>query len=645
VIELEPGEASTPLICRLHVSDIIVFEGVAIHHLQKRIEYDALSYCWGTGPADNVIQCNAHEVRINSNLAAALRSFRPSSSQPPCFLWVDAICINQEDPEEKARQVQIMLTIFQKAKSVLVWLDDALDLDQDAFGFLIQIEANGQTKLPLLPKRDTSAHRRLMKTVRTLCQRPWFRQTWIRQEYFAARAVLFLCDGKVIARDRFEMLARKLPVAADVEVDTEFESAESKYGFEEALDTIWPGPAANKSNIGFMFLANQLGRGESRSLLPIMTRLDIFRFMRSSLFFDATNLVDKVYGLVGILGSGTIADDLQSQPIKNVAELSLQINYCKSVSQVYQDFTKHIINNRGGDLSILEMHIPDPANSGLNLPSWTKNWNLPSQKALKAICDSSSRWRWLLDTNPADWPASCGSRQTSASSYTSYAASLSRLPSQSFPYLRIRGFRIATISQQPQALPEQTHLRSRPPGYAPTPITGEEPELTAEYTEVDSAFCKTADVTVNVELQGQRTKRNGRERSTYDIFVSDFNGACLHFVQSAQVGDDLIFAQGSKFPLLARSHPHQHPDELLAARSTSGNEGAHSIKTPTANTYYTYLGPVLIVPKPVRLMLYKLLATESRLKFEECERVSVIKLMNEAFTSLPLDCLETFNLI
>jgi hypothetical protein len=128
-------------------------------------------------------------------------------------------------------------------------------------------------------------------------------------------------------------------------------------------------------------------KGLAAQQLPIMTGLDMFRFVRSSLFFDATNLVDKVYGLVGILGSGTIVDDLQPQLTRNVAELSLQINYRKSVSQVYQDFTKHIINNRGGDLSLLEMHIPDPADSHLNLPSWTTNWNRPSQKSLKAVCN------------------------------------------------------------------------------------------------------------------------------------------------------------------------------------------------------------------------------------------------------------------
>jgi hypothetical protein len=220
-----------------------------------------------------------------------------------------------------------------------------------------------------LPQRDTSVQQRMMQTVRTLCQRPWFRRTWVRQEYFAARAVVFVCNGKVIASDRFEMLARKLPGAADARDDTELESAGSKSRFEAAFDAIWPGPAADKSNIGFMFLENERGRGKSKNILPVMTGLDMFRFVRSSLFFDATNLVDKVYGLVGILGSGTIVDDLKPQLTRNVAELSLQINYHKSVSQVSQDFTKRIINNRGGNLSLLEMHIPDPADSHLNLPS------------------------------------------------------------------------------------------------------------------------------------------------------------------------------------------------------------------------------------------------------------------------------------
>jgi hypothetical protein len=76
----------------------------------------------------------------------------------------------------------------------------------------------------------------------------------------------------------------------------------------------------------------------------------------------------------------------------------------------------------------------------------------------------------------------------------------------------------------------------------------------AEYSEDDLAFWQTAEIIVNKELfqhlpfLRQRTKEDGKHCTTYNNFISYFDGASLRFVQSARVGDDLIFAQGSNIP-------------------------------------------------------------------------------------------------
>lgn len=63
-------------------------------------EYEALSYVWGpTSPAERMV-LDGKEINITPNLASALRQLRwPSSKR---LLWVDALCINQGDLEEKA---------------------------------------------------------------------------------------------------------------------------------------------------------------------------------------------------------------------------------------------------------------------------------------------------------------------------------------------------------------------------------------------------------------------------------------------------------------------------------------------------------------------------------------------------------------
>jgi len=64
----------------------------------------------------------------------------------PRVLWADAVCINQQDDNEKSKQVQLMLDIFASASKVLAWTgeasydsDDAMDLISTFWRFLGKI--------------------------------------------------------------------------------------------------------------------------------------------------------------------------------------------------------------------------------------------------------------------------------------------------------------------------------------------------------------------------------------------------------------------------------------------------------------------------------------------------------------------------
>nr|CEG04394.1 unnamed protein product [Fusarium clavum] len=78
--------------------------------------YSAVSYVWGTGRRTQKIMTPDGLVRITVSLASCLRHLRHKSE--PALLWVDAICINQSDNEEKAQQVRMLATIFQRAVAV-----------------------------------------------------------------------------------------------------------------------------------------------------------------------------------------------------------------------------------------------------------------------------------------------------------------------------------------------------------------------------------------------------------------------------------------------------------------------------------------------------------------------------------------------
>ncbi|KAI1737355.1 heterokaryon incompatibility protein-domain-containing protein [Xylaria scruposa] len=84
-------------------------------------DFSALSYVWGSkaNPPD-VLLCNGCEIEITTNCKDALRAVR--KSQGRITIWVDAICINQKDPIEKALQIPNMEDIYTWARMVYVWL-------------------------------------------------------------------------------------------------------------------------------------------------------------------------------------------------------------------------------------------------------------------------------------------------------------------------------------------------------------------------------------------------------------------------------------------------------------------------------------------------------------------------------------------
>ena len=86
--------------------------------------YDALSYCWVDARITRPICLNGQVVWVTVNLEAALRQLSSSQAPPKgeLWLWVDAICINQNDFDERAQQVGMMFRIYQFASRVHIWL-------------------------------------------------------------------------------------------------------------------------------------------------------------------------------------------------------------------------------------------------------------------------------------------------------------------------------------------------------------------------------------------------------------------------------------------------------------------------------------------------------------------------------------------
>lgn len=155
----------------------------------KRTRYEALSYCWGKPHPTAPVTINGSSLKIREILASALRHLRLQYETR--HLWVDALCINQDDKEEKSKQVLRMGETYRKASSVIVWLGEESKEDQSKLGMeVVHVLGSPLEHLGLNQVRDStvrlprcigkSGPASYLSGMYQLLQREWFTRLWVR---------------------------------------------------------------------------------------------------------------------------------------------------------------------------------------------------------------------------------------------------------------------------------------------------------------------------------------------------------------------------------------------------------------------------------------------------------------------------------
>ncbi|KIN07112.1 hypothetical protein OIDMADRAFT_109868, partial [Oidiodendron maius Zn] len=142
--------------------------------IEESIPYDALSYTWGNTRKPATITVDGTAMDITLNAYEALQQIR--SKYESRYLWIDAICINQDDHKERGYQVLQMGHIYRNAERVVIWLGEGTketDLIMDSMKPLHQI----------FTKKEAGCY----EGMELLSSRPWFRRIWILQEIANAR--------------------------------------------------------------------------------------------------------------------------------------------------------------------------------------------------------------------------------------------------------------------------------------------------------------------------------------------------------------------------------------------------------------------------------------------------------------------------
>lgn len=102
-------------------------------------DYEAISYVWGNPENQAVLRVEDAELKVTVNLELALRYLR--LSHEPRTLWVDAICIDQNNIDERNWQVQLMKNIYSSCVRDLIWLGTAQEDTEIAIASLAHMES------------------------------------------------------------------------------------------------------------------------------------------------------------------------------------------------------------------------------------------------------------------------------------------------------------------------------------------------------------------------------------------------------------------------------------------------------------------------------------------------------------------------
>ncbi len=330
-------------------------------HVFSQIEdapsYYALSYVWGDASLLEEIVFDGFRFQVTRNLHTILSSFR-SHSPTERFYWIDALCINQANNDEKAQQVPRMGIIYRSAHHVLAWLASnnniLFEYAEKARDFRLKhgtshsIEEFSDAFL-----EDCRMLGRLLlmwcqHEMHILLKKPFFTRVWIMQEVLLSRQWPLMCSGdKTVSMDALVSMWFLLEARAktDLAVISTQQSLIELYfqrcDVQSLLDNAAQVPRSQRWRAGCLWTLLMARVGHREAGLPH----------------------DMIYSMLGMFTSICGPDALPQH---------LAPDYNLPPEKVYWDYSRWLIESTS-DLNLL-CHFGQSLNG---VPSWVPDFRRP----------------------------------------------------------------------------------------------------------------------------------------------------------------------------------------------------------------------------------------------------------------------------
>jgi hypothetical protein len=303
--------------------------------LEDGLQYEALSYAWGNVSIREFVMIEDVRLTVTTSLKSALRHLRHDTETRK--LWIDAICINQDDTDERSKQVCIMKDIYTSASSVIIWLGE--ENAEIALGFNILQRASPLPHGTWGNLNDQDFH-----ALVEVFSRSWWTRAWIVQELSYAREAVVYAGHRSIPWTVLEsgvakMLIHVLERLAPSEVGGE--AKREGIVFSHVSTIIRERISSQRSQEGFY---SKLGEV-----------LYNFRYTKS------TDPKDKVFAFLGL---------------RSLPEQTIVPDYTNSVAHIYTEATKVVLSEaKDGGLNFICHTTLSSKTPAFDLPSWVIDWS------------------------------------------------------------------------------------------------------------------------------------------------------------------------------------------------------------------------------------------------------------------------------
>jgi len=338
----KPIQAAEVRLCKFIKETDHICADLVTYSIDDLAPYQTLSYVWAE---DDRTPSMNWKIKVGGRSLAVLESLKPFFDAlrdkdlllDGTWWWIDSICINQNNDEEKNHQVKLMRQLYSDCRACIIWLGSATRREEEVVDFIQDLDRS-RGRIVTENMREKFRGKQYAASWSLLVAfftRKWWTRVWTLQEFTCPPSITFWIGVRAVSRSTVSRAILFAESCAPPDV----------------ISSVYYRQAWNRRRIW-------LRHNNYLVVPPQYAGLSLPALAAYCCANEATQPLDRLYGLLGLV---TVDRDL------------LTIRYSQSVEDSYRDYTvSFVAKHQSLDICVFATIFPPSKNS--NLPSWIPDW-------------------------------------------------------------------------------------------------------------------------------------------------------------------------------------------------------------------------------------------------------------------------------